>query len=407
MKKFFLVLLSVWAFQVNATIHIQFIDPFSGTVGLKNFYGFTVDFSQFRLSTNGIDTPLSKLKINIGNIQVPGNNIVVFTGFPLDYKKGYLSLHNTKGDTFALNQKESLLDFVQWGDSLQGYALQADSNGYWKKGDFLPVLNTFSAYIFTGVWPDYGKKFWQVLKMPQIVLRFAFVSVKNGVFGIKNPTATNVDAAMFTICVNGNCYDSLKNAPWVVKKGSLDILKDDTLWLSGVPLDTNGGSLALFFPMNQKDTANMLDFVQWNKGSMGFHELAHRKSIWDSTQFATFTGDDSLVYTGDFTRMKSGHTYWEARKKANPNQNNPVSAVPSFQCLPFPNPADDFIRLSLTESGLKSIRILDMQGRTLFSVLTYQEQFQIETSDFANGLYTIDVQQGNQSYSARLQVLHE
>lgn len=393
-----ILLLSLWS---KATIHLLFIDPFGGTVGLKNFHGYTIDFSHLRISTQGIDTPLYKLGISIGTMQVPGNNILVLTGFPMDFRKGYLSLHDTRGDTLRMDQKESLLDFVQWGDSLQGFALNADSLGYWKKNDFLNPLPVFSAYTFTGVWPDYGKKFWQVLKLPQITLRFAFVSPKSGIFGIKNPTAANVEAGSFSVCVNGTCFDSLKNSPWTIVKGKTDIPKGDTLWLSGVPLDTAGGSLALFFPMNRKDTANMMDFVQWNKPSMGFHDLAHAKGIWDSTQSALVHGTDSLAYSGDYSRIQSGATYWQSRKVYNAHE-----YINSLNWKTYPNPASENLMVEIPGNNISTLNLMDLSGKSAFSTILPSGNQVISLSEFPNGIYVLVVNNSITQYTQKICIQH-
>jgi len=57
--------------------------------------------------------------------------------------------------------------------------------------------------------------------------------------------------------------------------------------------------------------------------------------------------------------------------------------------LMFPNPANDLVNISFNNTKIKTVEILDNQGRLVHSVKVNSTFIELGTSDLASGLYTV------------------
>ena len=69
----------------------------------------------------------------------------------------------------------------------------------------------------------------------------------------------------------------------------------------------------------------------------------------------------------------------------------------------YPNPANNFVTLSDVPSG-SAVRILDITGKTVYSLIVAGEQTTINTSDLINGIYLIRIENNRNSVSRKLVV---
>ena len=68
----------------------------------------------------------------------------------------------------------------------------------------------------------------------------------------------------------------------------------------------------------------------------------------------------------------------------------------------YPNPADDFLTITTSQQGLKSISIFDLNGRLVKTINTNLSSHQnINVSDLQDGLYFITAQTANGSISEK------
>lgn len=381
MKKIFTFFLFIIFYQQVQSQFVKFwiLEPKSGIFALVNFYTTTTDFSNYRVSVDGtVDTPLSKLPVLVGNINVKGRETVAFSGLPMGKNAGSISLY-LPGDTLN-HVRGQLYDYAQWGSAGHQNEDSADILKLWKKGSFINASPPFS--FKCDEW-NFGVQCWQGGKLPIVVMRFAYVSPQSNTFCIKNAGVSNIDISLSSVCINGTCYDTLRNAPVEVVKGTLDIPKGDSLVLriKTQALDTNKGSLALFaLPKQTTDTLGLLDFVQWGDSLQAFSGLAAQKGIWDSMQYVKIlrTGD-SLRYTGDFSRLQSGAGYWKSFAATNTG----VQLPEPMNWFVYPNPAMDHIYIAGVD--IAALYIFQMDGREVLNTT----QSVIDTRELHSGVYIL------------------
>ncbi|MBI3233631.1 MAG: T9SS type A sorting domain-containing protein [Bacteroidetes bacterium] len=390
MKKIYIFFLFIVLNHFAKAQYVKFwiIEPKSGVFALVNFYTTTQDFSNYRVSVDGgVDTPLKALTIFIGNINVKGRETVAFSGLPLGKTDGSISLY-LPGDTVN-HVRGQLYDYCQWGSGGHQNEDSADYLKLWKKGTFVSATPPFS--FKCDEW-NFGVQCWQGGKLPIVIMRFAYVSPWSNTFCIKNAGVSNIDMSYSTICINGTCYDSLKNAPVEIVKGKIDIAKNDSLVLrvTTQKLDTVNGSLALFALPNQlTDTTGLLDFVQWGQGNQAYAGLAHKKGIWDSLQFVQILrSKDSLRYNGDYTRNQVGKNYWESDSAyIAPNIGVLYTTPINYQC--FPNPTSG--KVTIISNELSRLKIYDMQGKQFKDVQISGTTSEIDFIAFPAGIYTVEL----------------
>ena len=69
----------------------------------------------------------------------------------------------------------------------------------------------------------------------------------------------------------------------------------------------------------------------------------------------------------------------------------------------IPNPAQNFVNINLSKSiGSFDVSIVDIAGRLLLQQNLNQNQKTINTSDLANGVYTVWVQADGKMWSKKL-----
>ncbi|MDZ4758979.1 MAG: T9SS type A sorting domain-containing protein [Bacteroidota bacterium] len=366
--------------QQLINVRIIYIDPAKKIIALTNYLDADSNLSDWRVSSNGIDTPLSKLVTILGNLNPCKNTqSLVLQGLTMDPNKGSLSLHlpNLPIDS------QSLHDFVQWGDSSQAFEADAVMKKIWRQGRYITAKPPFS---FKCTYGDHDDTCWQGIKAPVINLRFAYVSNINNSICIKNAGVSNVDLSYSALCINGNCYDTIKNMPMNLLKGNLNILKNDSVVIQ-FKNDSilYSGSAALFaFPKLYNDTSVLLDFVQWGDSMQPYSSLAGQKGIWDSLQTVDIAKNDSIVYTGNYTFAQSGASYWETRHLLGIY----LDEFRQDYVTLYPNPTAQFLNINSTISSKIYYHIIDITGKVMGNGTIYNTQ-QLDISKYANGIYYI------------------
>ena len=367
-------------------IRIIYVEAKNKLICLSTFLLADSNISDWRLSSNGIDTPLSKLALIVGSVvNCKSYSNVILQGLPMNQNVGSLSLHipNLPVDSHSLH------DFVQWGDSGQAFEADAANKKLWREGRFVKDKLPIS---FKCTFGDHDDTCWQGVKQPIIILRFAYVSPLTNSVCIKNAGVSNVDLSLSALCINGNCYDTIKNIPMNILKGKLNIQKNDSVVIQFVNDSIkNSGSIGLFvFPKIYNDTSVMLDFVQWGDSMQPYSSLAGQKGIWDSLQTVHFNRNDSIVYTGNFSFAQSGASYWQNRHL---NGLYIDEALANYISV-YPNPASQNLNIQSNLSGNIYYTINDATGRVLKNGMFNNNQ-QIDITNFALGVYYIKLSKDN------------
>jgi len=366
--------------QQLVNVRIVYVDPSSKVIAVTNYLNADSNLGDWRLSSNGIDTPLSKLTLVFGSMNPCKNTLTVgVQGLPINPLRGSISLHlpNMPVDSHSLH------DFVQWGDSGQTFEADAANKKLWREGRFVKDKLPIS---FKCTFGDHDDTCWQGVKQPIIILRFAYVSPLTNSVCIKNAGVSNVDLSLSALCINGNCYDTIKNIPMNILKGKLNIQKNDSVVIQFVNDSIkNSGSIGLFvFPKIYNDTSVLLDYVQWGDSMQPYSSLAGQKGIWDSLQTVHFNRNDSIVYTGNFSFAQSGASYWQNRHL---NGLYIDEAALDYVSV-YPNPTAQYLNISSTLAGKLYYHIMDITGNILTYGSLYNNQ-QIDVRNYENGVYYI------------------
>ncbi len=348
---------------------------------LKDYMG------NYRISTNGVDTPLKKLTVVGGGFTMAYNENLILSGLKLNPDSGYISLH----DTTSTNLDSSLVDYFEYGSTGNKYEQTAVARNFWDSGKFVGGLPPFTSSCSE----FNGYKCWTSVAPPIIIMRFAYINPSQNRFCIKNAGVSNIDMKYAGICIGNTCLDSMTDPHLAIVKGNMNILKNDSLVLElvNMNLDSSKGSLSIF-AVNKlnKDTTNLLDYVSWGDSLQPYSGLAHIKGIWDSTTTVHLnTGKDSIVYTGDFTRLQSGAIWWQSRTPVYvpgigiSNRSHPIAHIQIY-----PNPASkSFSIKNGNEKGQATL--LDASGRLLRNIGLNQAEQTISVEGLSEGVYFLQL----------------
>ena len=70
----------------------------------------------------------------------------------------------------------------------------------------------------------------------------------------------------------------------------------------------------------------------------------------------------------------------------------------------YPNPASDFVTVTLKSSDRALIRVCNVMGQVVRSVTTNEERNIISTKDLAAGMYILSVEQNGKRFNTKLSV---
>lgn len=72
----------------------------------------------------------------------------------------------------------------------------------------------------------------------------------------------------------------------------------------------------------------------------------------------------------------------------------------------YPNPAKDYINLTLQESGIHTIELIDLSGRLLYKNRTQNQNSSISTKQIASGMYLLKIRNDNWSVTEKIFIRH-
>jgi len=128
--------------------------------------------------------------------------------------------------------------------------------------------------------------------------------------------------------------------------------------------------------------------------SLGFAQTRIKKSGIDSGGTIAQNGTISIIYTvGELAVQENTNgTIHISEGFISPEMLDAL-AVKSFTSLTgisiFPNPTIDYVTVHFTNSSNYLITITDFDGKKINSFTTNDSQFQIEMSNYSNGVYLV------------------
>lgn len=410
-KKLYIVFLATFAWYTSgAKVRIMGVDPVNGIVALRNFYTTPVRLAQYMLSWNQSDSMVANMEIISGDTLLAPKAFVFVRIRGLSYSDGYIALHDLR-----YNQKfgsvQAMADYMQWGNSghrFEGLAdssytiafnsstMQNDTTRKWIKGSYIvskPPYNFFGGSV------DYGYQFWQSYKLPQLGLKLVTIVPSENRLVIKNTGASATDISGLNICTDSGCVDSASKLRVVY--GSLNINKNDSVILEGMPMNDSIGSVSLFFPLNVKDTTNIIDFVQWGGGGQIYSRVAHLRGLNDSTQYIKSNQKDTLYYIGNFSASQFGASYWiawhyndSALEDTVKQDTTGIAVLSPFENIKiYPNPSEGHIFISdiPNNPGKAWIRVGSLSGSWIYSQRVNSSFMPLSLNYLSAGLYILQV----------------
>ena len=84
-----------------------------------------------------------------------------------------------------------------------------------------------------------------------------------------------------------------------------------------------------------------------------------------------------------------------------------IHEIDSSKIKIFPNPADRFIQVNTQGNEIQNVQLMDLSGRILLEEKFQQNDFQINTSGLADGIYILKISNGNSVSNQKIIVQHK
>ncbi len=378
--------------SVSAKIRIVGVDPIYKVITIKNYYTDTQNLAKITIVYKNTVVSLANLTLVSGSLMCPAKNFAFFSGLDIDYDSGSIGIYDNRYSSQII--PSNFADFVQWGTAGQNYEFLADSMKFWVKGEY---LNSAPPYSFTGGSTAHGKTFWQSYKLPSLALKFVYINPYKQQIGIKNTGGSNVDISNLYIANDTGSSDSIGHIPFQLLKGKLNLLKNDTVILSGFYIGDTIGSAALFFNINRYDTVNLIDYVKWGRGHSRFSYLAQQRHIWDTLNFLTIKPNDSFHYIGNFSKLQTGVNYWQiyVADSVKDTSHIDTTAINVYDISPDKITIQNIHNIIvITNNSFEkmSMELIDQTGKAIATQLIQLGYNEYNISHLPQGLYYILVQ---------------
>ena len=123
--------------QSNTLLRISEIDYINDKVEIVNLGGVPQSVDQLRLSDGSVTVSISSLAIECGDTLMPSGSFLVVSGLALDELSSDLGLFDATG---ALDDPNSLIDYVQWGTAGNSQENLAVMKGIWAPDTSVPIV---------------------------------------------------------------------------------------------------------------------------------------------------------------------------------------------------------------------------------------------------------------------------
>ena len=123
--------------QSNTLLRISEIDYINDKVEIVNLGGVPQNVDRLRLSNGSVTVSISSLPIECGDLAMPPGSFLVVSGLALDELSSDLGLFDATG---ALDDPNSLIDYVQWGTAGNSQENLAVMKGIWAPNTSVPIV---------------------------------------------------------------------------------------------------------------------------------------------------------------------------------------------------------------------------------------------------------------------------
>jgi len=127
-------------------INEVFYSVADGQVELKNFGATAVDVSNWQWCARFVYGKISETNIISGTLIIPPGGILAFGGLSLNEAASDVAIY--RDNAFA--DPESMMDFMQYGNSGNGRESVAVAKGIWNTGEFIPAVTNGHSLEFDG-----------------------------------------------------------------------------------------------------------------------------------------------------------------------------------------------------------------------------------------------------------------
>ena len=233
-------------------------------------------------------------------------------------------------------------------------------------------------------------------------VRIVYVDPIQDRIDLQNFSDSPVDMSSYQICTRFrySTLGSLTSSDLTIGAGERIILS----W----SLTDGSSDVGLYSSGSFGSADAMVDFMQYGGGGIGRESVAVSKGIWSSGDFVS--GDPAYEYTGDGSQ--DGATAWEAIAVSNEETEGPElpEAISLDQNFPNPFNPSTIIRFNLAESGLVTLKVYNVVGQEVASLISNNLSAGEHTVSFngaglASGIYEYRLVMGNDFVSRRMTLI--
>ena len=167
-----------------------------------------------------------------------------------------------------------------------------------------------------------------------------------------------------------------------------------------------------YIPENLTATVNSNDVtLDWeilassNKDLTGFYIFRDDVQIGDLIPAGTFTYTDSDLDNGSYSycvKAVYGTDVTDCSNSESVNINYTGITNNSAKIKIFPNPASDYIKISLSQTQKYELQVIDVCGKTLINKTGTDNKLTVNVSKFAKGIYIINVTVDNTTVTKKI-----
>ena len=163
-----------------------------------------------------------------------------------------------------------------------------------------------------------------------------------------------------------------------------------------IDIDPTQGELLLSAIDDSTQAKYTLQYVQWGAGHQGLAEMAEAQGLWAAEVYVPAFGEEMSI--GYY--LSEGQGLWIEEEMAN-CLTSIENTNPGLDVTFYPNPTSSLLNIKMPNLNTTSIevRIIDKLGQKVYSKkITEKVDHQLDVSTFTEGLYLLQIKQGDKSY---------
>lgn len=177
---------------------------------------------------------------------------------------------------------------------------------------------------------------------------------------------------------------------------------DDTKWATGYPKRVNSYFAIRYLYEDGSEEKVFADPFGYNNPIIAYRDLLYQlyratdgvtKNFRDSCYSTHYSILPDIQYYLSLDETQGGDDFPDAIIETN----DIISAI-------YPNPANDIITLDLKNNEPATIRLYNILGQEVKSILTNEAQATLHVSDLKAGIYIVKVEQNGKSFTAKVSI---